>query len=237
MGVTVGGFYLEDTVTEFHDGDIEGTATEVVNGDLHVLVLLVEAVCQSCCSRLVDDSLDIQTGDLSRLLGCLTLRIREVCGDCDDSLGNLLTEIILSGLLHLLENHCGNLLRRIVPSFDLDSGSVVLTPYYSIRNPCDFLADLVIGLTHEPLDGEDGVLGVCDSLTFCGVSDLTLSAVSESDDRRSCPLSFVVDDDCRLVTFHNCDAAVGGTKVYSDNFSHDYDFLFFSCCSLATFLG
>ena len=73
MGITVRGFYLEHTVTKFHDGNIECTATEVEHCDLHVLVLLVQTICEGCCSRLIDNTLYIESGDLTSLLGSLTL--------------------------------------------------------------------------------------------------------------------------------------------------------------------
>ena len=73
MGVAIGGLHFEHTAAELEDGDIEGTATEVIDSDLHVLVLLVKTIGESCCGRLVDDSLDIETCDLAGFLGCLTL--------------------------------------------------------------------------------------------------------------------------------------------------------------------
>ena len=106
VGVTVGGLDLEHTVSELHDGNIECTATEVEHGDFHVLVLLVKAVCKGCRSRLVDNSLHIETCNLAGFLGCLALGVREICRHGDDSLSDRLAEIILCSLLHLLENHC-----------------------------------------------------------------------------------------------------------------------------------
>ena len=73
VGVAIGGLHFEHTAAELEDGDIEGTATEVIDSDLHVLVLLVKTIGESCCGRLVDDSLDIETCDLAGFLGCLTL--------------------------------------------------------------------------------------------------------------------------------------------------------------------
>ena len=83
MRVTVGGLHLEDAVAELQDGDIEGTAAEVIDRDLHVLVLLVQAVSQGRSRRLVDDTLDIQSRDLAGLLGRLTLGVREIGRDGD----------------------------------------------------------------------------------------------------------------------------------------------------------
>ncbi len=50
--------------------------------------LLIHAVGQSGGGRLVDDTLDIQTGDLAGVLGRLTLRVGEVSGNGDDGLGD-----------------------------------------------------------------------------------------------------------------------------------------------------
>ena len=73
VSVTIRGLDLEHTATQLKDGDIEGTATKVVDSDLHVLVLLVKAISKSGGCRLINDPLDIETGDLASLFGGLTL--------------------------------------------------------------------------------------------------------------------------------------------------------------------
>ena len=73
VGIAVGGHYLEETVTKVHDRDIECTATEVEHSNLHALVHLVKTECESGCSRLVHDTLHIESGNLSGLLGSLPL--------------------------------------------------------------------------------------------------------------------------------------------------------------------
>ena len=83
MRVAVGGFHLDDAFAHLENGDIEGAAAEIVDGDRLVL-LLVEAVRQSGGGRLVDDAHDLEPGDLTRILGGLTLRVVEVRGDRDD---------------------------------------------------------------------------------------------------------------------------------------------------------
>ena len=56
-----------------------------------------------------------------------------------------------SGLLHLLQNHCRNLLRSIFTVTNLNLWITVII-HNSIWNALCFLAALVIGLTHETLD-------------------------------------------------------------------------------------
>ncbi len=226
MGVTIGGEHLEDTTAQLEDGDIEGTAAEVIHRDLHVLVLLVQAIGQGSGRRLVDDTLDIQSRDAAGLLGGLTLGVGEVGRDGDDRFGHVLTEVLLGRLLHLLENHGGDLLRRIELAVDVHAGGVVLAADHLVRHPGDFLSHTVIGLAHEPLDGEHGVVRVGDGLALGRVADLALTAVGESDDGRGGALSLVIDNDGRLVAFHHGHARVRGSKVDSDNLSHNIRYLF-----------
>ena len=203
VGVTVGGLDLEHTVAELEYGYIESTATEVVDGDLHVLVLLVETVCKRCRGRLVDDTLHLETRDLAGLLGGLALRVGEVSGHRDDRLGHFLAQVVLGRLLHLLKDDRRNLLRRILASVDVYAGRVVVAAHYAVGHAGNLVAYLVVGLAHESLDREYGVLRIGDRLTLGGVADLALSAVGESDDRRSGAGALFIDNHGRLVAFHN----------------------------------
>jgi len=57
MGVTVGGFDLEDTFLNGEEGDIESTSTEIE--DKNVLLLLglsIKTVSNSGCSRFVNNT-------------------------------------------------------------------------------------------------------------------------------------------------------------------------------------
>ncbi len=111
-GVAVGRLHFEDAVADFQNRDIEGTATQVVDGD-GLAVLLVEAVGERCCRRLVDDAQHFETGDAAGILGCLALRVVEVGRNGDDGLCDLFAEIGFGGFLHLLKDHGGDLRRRI----------------------------------------------------------------------------------------------------------------------------
>ena len=82
--VAVGGLHFEDAVADFEDGDIERAAAEVVHRDALVGFLLIHAVGQCGRGRLVDDALDVKTGDAAGVLGGLTLRVVEVGRDGDD---------------------------------------------------------------------------------------------------------------------------------------------------------
>ncbi len=108
MGVAVGGLHLEDAVANFEDGDVEGAAAEVIDGDFLVL-LLVEAVGEGGGGGLVDDAEDFEPGDPAGILGGLALGVVEVGGDGDDGLGDGLAETDLGVGLELGEDHGGDL--------------------------------------------------------------------------------------------------------------------------------
>ena len=179
VSITIGRKYLEYAATELKDRDIECTTTQVEYGNLHILVSLVNTVSQSCGCRLINDTLNVQTCNLTSLLSCLTLRVREVSRNCDDCICNLLSEIILCSLLHLLENHCRNLLWSIFATLDFNTWITTLV-YYCVRHCLSFLLALSVCLTHETLDRIYSVLRVCDGLTLSRITYLAVTILNET---------------------------------------------------------
>jgi hypothetical protein len=147
MGVTSGGLDGEDTTLNVKKGNIESTTTEIVDEDVPLLLGLsgAKTVGDSGGGRLVDDTENVETGNGTGVLGGLTLVVVEVGGDGDDGLLDLLAELGLSNLLHLLwalvntsrldlreaylnEDHGGDLLGGellgLAQVLDLDHGRV-----------------------------------------------------------------------------------------------------------------
>ena len=102
MGITIGRQYFElrhsIDLYELEDRDIERTSTEVVDGDLLVFFLIFP-VGKSRCSRLIDDTLDVESCDLSCIDRCLSLRVIEVGWNSDDGFGDFLSEKFLCIIL------------------------------------------------------------------------------------------------------------------------------------------
>jgi len=110
VGVTVGSLDLEDALFDGKERNIKGTTTEIEDEDVALtLILLVESVGNGSSGWLVNDSLDVQTSDGSGILGCLSLGVVEVSWDRDDGVLDWFSEVSLSDLLHLDEDHGGDL--------------------------------------------------------------------------------------------------------------------------------
>merc|ERR1719311_908416 len=91
---------LEDTVVDRQERDIECAATQVVDKDV-LLCLLVETVRNGRGGGLVDNAENLKAGDCSCILRRLALRIVEVRRHGDDRVLHLLAEVVLRSLLHL----------------------------------------------------------------------------------------------------------------------------------------
>ena len=163
-----------------------------------VVAALVEAVCQRRSRRLVDYSEHFESGYSARVFGRLALRVGEVCGYGDDRLRHRLSDIRLRVLFELGQDHCGDLLRRIVGAVDLH---------------------FLIG-AHISLYGAYRIFGIGDSLTLCHLPDETLSVLGKSDDGRSRSRTFRVCYDRGFAALENGDARVRGTEVYAYDFAH-----------------
>ena len=77
--VAVGGLDFEDAVAELEDGDVEGAAAEVVDGD-GALFGAVEAIGQRGGGGLVDQAENFKAGHAARVFGGLALGVVEVGG-------------------------------------------------------------------------------------------------------------------------------------------------------------
>ena len=196
--VTGGSQHLEDAVGDLQEGDVERTAAQVEDQNA-LVVLLVHTVGQSGGGRLIDDTLNVQTGDLARVLGSLTLSVGEVSGNRDDGIGDGGAQVSLGIGLHLLQDHCGDLLRGVVLTVD---------------------GGLEIG-AHVALDGADGAVGIGDGLTLSHLTDHTLAGLGEGHHRGSGAGAFGIGDDDGLGALVNCDARVGRTKVDTDDLCHN----------------
>ena len=188
MSITISSFYFKYAVAHFQDGNVEGTAAQVIyeNG---VVVSFVDTVSKSCSGRFVDDTQNFQTCDFACVFGSLTLAVREVSRNSDNCLGYSFSQIFFCITFQFLQNHCGNFFRRIffAINFNFVSGA------------------------HMTFNGADGSVRIGNSLTFCQLAYQTFAVFGKTNYGRSQTAAFLISDNCRFAAFHNSDNRVCST--------------------------
>ena len=204
VSVTGSGLDLEDTLLNGEERHIEGATPEIKNEDvLLTLLLLVKTVGNGSGSGLVDDTEDVQASNETSVLGGLTLRVVEVGRDCDDGVVDGATEVRLSGLPHLNEDHGGDLLGceglLLALELDLDDGLASLVNDLE-GEVLHVSLNLSIGelAADEALGVEDCVDRVHGDLVLRGVTNEAL-CVGEGNERRCRPVTLVVCDNLNAV--------------------------------------
>ncbi len=210
--VAVGGQHLEDVVADIHDGDVERAAAEVEHGHLLVLLLL-QAVGQRRGGGLVDDALHLEPGDLAGILGGLPLGIVEVGRHGDDRALHLVAQVVLGGLLEVLENHGGDFLRRVILAAHADLYGFIRPADDLVGHHLLFRGHLVVPAAHEPLDREDGVLGVGHLLVLGRLADQDLALIGKADHAGRQPAALLVYKYLWRRAFHQSNYAVGRSQV------------------------
>lgn len=180
VGVTVGGLDLEDTVLDLQDGDIESTTTKIVDGD-NAVGLLLKTIGQGGSGRLVDDTEDVETGNLTGVLGALTLSIVEVSGNGNNGVLDGLRQVGLGGLLHLVEDEATNLGGRVLLVTSRDPGIAVGVLDDLVGHLLDVTLDLSIAelATDQSLGGEEGVLWVDHGLSLGSNTNQSLAILGK----------------------------------------------------------
>ncbi len=175
--VARGGDDLEDAArADLEDGDVERAAAEVVDGDC-LLDVLAEPVRQGRRRGFVDDSQDVEAGNLARVFRRLPLVVVEVSRDGDHRLAHGLAEIVLGDELHLLEHHRAHFGDAVLLFAKDDAHVVVRSLHDAIARRRHRVLDLgrVPFAADESLGRVNGVLGVGDRLPLGDVPDEPLS--------------------------------------------------------------
>ncbi|MNQ77510.1 NAD-specific glutamate dehydrogenase [compost metagenome] len=210
--------------SDFDHRDVEGTATQVIDDHGVVALGLVHTVGQRRGGRLVDDALDVQTGDAPGILGGLALAVVEIRRNRDHRFGYWLAEIVFGGLLHLLENLGRNLWRRHLLAIHFDPGVAVVGLDDLVRHHLDvFLHNVFFeAATDQALHRIQGVMRIGHCLTLGRLANQDFAIVGVSDDRWRGTSAFGVLDNLDVAVFQNGDARVGGPQVDTDNSAHHH---------------
>ena len=225
-GVAVGRQHFElrfaINVGDFDDGDIEGTATQVVHRDGFITTGFVHAVGKRCGGRLVDDALDVQTGNAARIFSSLTLAVVEVGRYGDDRFGDRFAEIVFGGLLHFLQHFRAYLRRCHFFAFHFYPRIAIIGFSDFVGHHLDvFLNDVVFEATaDQTLDGVKGVFRVGHGLALGGLTYQGFAVVGVGNDGRRGTTAFGVFNDFSAVTIEHGHTRVSGAQVDTNNASH-----------------
>jgi len=218
VSVTGSGLDLKDTLLDGKKRNIEGSSSQVEDENVSLAIdLLVKTVGNGSGSWLVNDSENVETGDKTGVLGGLTLRVVEVGWDGNDGVVDGSTEVGLSSLSHLHQDHGGDLfwceLLLLALEFNLHDW-LSSTVEDGEREVLHVGLDLSICelATDKTLSIEDSVRRVHGDLVLCGISDQTLG-VGEGNEGRSRSVALVVGNDFDSVITEDTHAGVGSSKI------------------------
>ena len=220
VSVSGGGEHFKNAITHLKDRHVEGATTKVEDQDAFV-AFFVEAIGQSRRCGLVDDAQNLETSDLSGVLGGLALGIVEVGGNRDDRLGDGFTEILAGVLGKLAKDLGGNLLRSELlvenRALHLHVGTGLLD---AVAHFLRFLVDFIDPTADEALDRIKGVVWIHDRLTLGDLTNQLILVLGVGHDGGRGAEALGVRDDGGLATLHHGNAAVRGAKVNADNLAH-----------------
>ena len=221
VGVAARGQDLEDRVMDLEHGDVESPASHIEYGHLGVAPG-VHSVGQARRRRFVDHPQDVQPGDGGRVFGGLPLVVVEMGGDRDHRFGDGRTEIRLGALLEVGQDDARDLLGGDRPGIDHDDHVTVGRFAQAVRHLFARLDDLrrIELPADQPLDREDGLLGIRDRLAEGKVPDKLLSARREADDGSRRRLAVQVGNDRRPVPLQEGHAGERRAEVDADHRAH-----------------
>ena len=118
---------------------------------------LIQPVGQRGSCRFVHQAQHFESGNAPGILRSLALRIVEIRGHRDDSLGDGRVEKALGVALELTQNERGNLRRSegLVAEFDAKHFALLEVIGKTEREELQFLCDVFDAAAHQALDGID----------------------------------------------------------------------------------
>ncbi|KIT81843.1 hypothetical protein QT20_00170, partial [Staphylococcus aureus] len=146
----------------------------------------------------------------------------------DDGLIDLLAEMRLSGLLHLLQDEGRDLRGRIGLAIGFDPGVAVRCLDDLVGNELLVLLDhrVVIAAAAQALHRKERTLGIGHRLALRRLADEALAIVSEGNDRRRRSHALGILDHLGVLAIHYGDTRIRGAEVDPNDLTHGFQILF-----------
>src|SRR5690606_25353132 len=136
-----------------------------------------------------------------------------------DGLRHLLAQALGGVVDELAQHHRRDLLRRVLLVAHDEAHAAVRAPDDLVGGALRLLLDLFPGAAHEPLDLEEGALGVQHRLALGHLAYQALVFLERRHGGRG-PAALRVHEDARLAAFHDGDDAVRRPQVYTYGLGH-----------------
>jgi len=224
MGVSGSGTHLVVSILNTQDCDIKGPSSKIEDDNESTFDLLrFKLKCKACCSRLINNSNDIETCYCSGRFGGLPLIVIKICRNCDHCVFNFLLKVYLCLIFQLCQNHRRYLLWLIgfllFSLFHLNHCSISSIFDDFERPEYHIFLDLLVWklFANKTLDIEDSVNMVYRHLKFSSIS-YCLSKFIEAYNRRSEVVSLWVENNFYAVILIHSDTRIRGAKVDSYGF-------------------
>src|SRR6266478_4263510 len=225
MSVAVGGKNLENIAVargdQFEDGNVEGAAAEIVDGDFAAL-FFVEAIGEGRSGGLIDEAKNFEAGDFTRILGGLALSIIEIGGDGDDGAVNGFAKISFGPVFQFAQDERGDFWRSENSVAEQNADDVLARRVDAERKQFQFILDICRAATHETLHGINRALRLRKQAAACGFANDYIAVRIEADDRGAKRVAVGTRDTLRLARQRVgvCDEAVSGTEIDSYDSAH-----------------
>ena len=214
---------MKNAFTYIQNGNIEGTAAQVIHGD-DLVLFLVQTVCQRGCGRFVDDAQYFQTGNAAGIFGGVTLGVIKICGHGDDSLGDSLAQKGFGIRFEFAEDHGAHFGGAVFLAIQHHTYVAVGGGSNFIRHTADGALhfSIVEFASHETFDRKYCVLGVDNSLVAGGATHHAFVILVHCHHGGDESFAFRRGDDNRFAAGHDCNNRVGGAEINTYDFSHNF---------------
>ena len=195
--------FLAIDIGNFNYRYVECSSTEIINRYNLVPTRFIHAICQCSSCRLVDNSLYIQSGNLTCIFCGLALRVIEICWDRNNCFINCLANVVLSCLFHFFEYFCRNLRCGFTFTLNLNPCITVISFNNFIWHHVHIFLNYIIvkSSAYQTLHGIYSIFWICDSLSFGRLPCQYLSILRVGNDRGCSSRSLCILYHLRRVSF------------------------------------
>ncbi|MNN08370.1 NAD-specific glutamate dehydrogenase [compost metagenome] len=209
--VATGGQHFKDPAGQAQDRDIEGTATQVIDSH-QAFGVLVQTIGHGRCSRLIEQTQDVQTGQARSVLGGLALSIVEICRNSNDRTDQLATQGLFSALTQNLEDIGRDFHRAFRALNGVDERHVRFTADKAVWQLLAQLFDVRQATAHQALDRQHGIERIAGGGIARELTDIDVISVITHRRRQDDP-ALSVRQGLATAAAQSGNQGVGGTKV------------------------